>query len=73
MLRVRTPIPATGDSLGIAVIAIDAVFLTLAAVALALRLWSRRINGQSLCLNDYAVLLAWVYTLPYRSPLGECP
>ena len=60
MLQSRSLIPATGDSLGIAVIVVDAVFLSLAAVALALRVWSRRIKGQRLCFNDYAVLAAWV-------------
>ena len=56
-------IPATGDSLGIAVIAVDVVFLTLAAVAIGLRLWSRRITGLALSLNDYLIVLAWVCAL----------
>lgn len=53
-------IPATGDSLGIAVIVVDVVFLALAAVAIGLRLWSRRITSLALSLNDYLVVMAWV-------------
>ena len=48
------------DRLGVAVIVLDSIFLALAAVALAIRIASRKIQGLQLCLNDYAALLAWV-------------
>lgn len=60
MLLQRNLIPDHGDGLGITVIVLDAFFLTLAAVALGIRVWSRRIQGCRLCFNDYSVLLAWV-------------
>ena len=50
-------IPAD-DSLGIAVIAISAVFAALAIFAVILRLWSRRIQRIVLQCDDYACLLA---------------
>ena len=45
---------------GVAAIIVDAVFVTLAATALGVRLISRRIQGRRLCLNDWAALSAWV-------------
>ena len=51
--------PASED-LGPHVIILDSVFLFLATIALAIRIWSRKIKGSDLCLNDYAVLAAWV-------------
>lgn len=48
------------NPLGITVIVLDSFFLALAAVALAVRVSSRRIQGHQLCLNDYTALLAWV-------------
>lgn len=60
MMLPRSLLPATGASLSIAVVVLDAVFLFLAAVALAMRVWSRRISEQPLCLNDYLVICAWV-------------
>ncbi|KAM0801841.1 hypothetical protein BDR22DRAFT_888293 [Usnea florida] len=50
-----------GQATGIINIAINSVFLCLAAVAVGIRLWSRRIQRHVLCLNDYAVILAWVF------------
>lgn len=52
--------PTHGDSLGITVIVLDALFLGLAAVAIGIRLWARKIQGLDLSLNDYAAVLAWV-------------
>ncbi|MCJ1350343.1 MAG: hypothetical protein MMC33_000324 [Icmadophila ericetorum] len=52
-------IPATGDGLGIAIIAVDVVFLAIAAVAIVLRLWSRRLTHLHFTLNDYLIVLAW--------------
>ncbi|CAF9942357.1 hypothetical protein IMSHALPRED_003637 [Imshaugia aleurites] len=51
--------PTHGDSLGITVIVLDALFLGLAAVAIGIRLWARKIQGLDLSLNDYAAVLAW--------------
>lgn len=45
---------------GVAAITVDAVFVSLAAAALGVRLTSRDIQGRRLCLNDWAALLAWV-------------
>lgn len=56
----RSLVPTQGDSLGITVIVLDALFLGLSAVAVGIRLWSRRIQGLGLSLNDYAAVLAWV-------------
>lgn len=46
--------------IGIAVLVVDLVFLTLAAGALCLRIWARRIMKLTLRLNDYAAVIAWV-------------
>ena len=48
--------------LGVVIIAITVFLVALDTAALGLRLWSRRLQGLSLCFNDYAVLLAWVCT-----------
>ena len=69
MLSLRSLIPATGESLGITVIVLDAVFLTLAAIAICFRLWARKLNRLSLCFNDYAIIAAWVG--PYQSSQFE--
>lgn len=55
-------IPSSADSLGIALLIVDFVFIALAAIAILLRVWARRIQKASLCLNDYAVMVAWVST-----------
>ena len=46
--------------LGVTSIAIDSVFVGLAAFALCIRFNSRRIQGLQLSFNDYTALLAWV-------------
>ena len=51
--------PGSQD-LGPHVVILDSIFLTLATIALGIRIWSRKIKGYDLCLNDYAVLVAWV-------------
>ena len=53
--------PGQGDPLGTIVVVLDSVFLSLAAVAICIRLWSRKIQGLGLYLNDYAAVLAWVW------------
>ena len=52
--------PSNGQAMGTINIAINSVFLGLAAVAVGIRIWSRRIQRHVLALNDYAVILAWV-------------
>ena len=52
-LSERAPLAAT-------LIAINAVFVVLTAIALCIRCMSRRIQGVQLNFNDYAALLAWV-------------
>ncbi|MCJ1317914.1 hypothetical protein MMC15_003241 [Xylographa vitiligo] len=55
--------PALWDSQpGIKVIVLSAVFESLAIVAVILRLWSRRIQGAVLVLNDFAILAALLFT-----------
>ena len=59
--------------LGVASIAINSVFVGLAALALCIRFNSRRIQGLQLSFNDYAALLAWVWTATHfhgASPLS---
>lgn len=56
----RSLSPSHGDALGIMLIVISSVFLGLAAFAVAIRLWSRKIQRHGLFLNDYAAVLAWV-------------
>ena len=48
--------------LGVVVIATTAFVIALDTAALGTRLWSRRLQGLSLCFNDYAVLFALVCT-----------
>lgn len=52
--------PTRGDGLGITAVVLDTLFLGLAAVAVGIRLWSRKIQKLGLSLNDYAAALAWV-------------
>lgn len=51
--------------LGVASIAINSVFVGLAALALGIRFNSRRIQRLRLSFNDYAVLLAWVWIVTH--------
>ena len=53
-------IPTRPNGLGITVVVLDTLFLSLAAVAVGIRLWSRNIQKLGLSLNDYAAVLAWV-------------
>ena len=48
--------------LGVASIAINSIFVGLAALALSIRFISRAIQGLELSFNDYAVLVAWVWS-----------
>ena len=59
--------------LGVTSIAINSTFVGLAAVALCIRFISRRIQRVRLSFNDYAVFLAWVWTVTLfhgASPFG---
>ena len=51
---------SASNRLGLFVISIDAIFLTLSAIALAVRISSRILQSRRLSLNDYLTLLAWV-------------
>ena len=44
----------------VALLFINSCMIALAAVAIALRLWSRRLKRVQLRANDYNVLIAWV-------------
>ncbi|KAF6232640.1 hypothetical protein HO173_009079 [Letharia columbiana] len=57
----RSASPSHGDAMGITVIVINSVFLGLAAVAVGMRLWSRKIQRHGLFLNDYASVLSWSF------------
>ena len=59
----RSLIQAEKNPLGVTVLVLDSFFLFLAAVALAIRITSRKIQGLQLCLNDYAALIAWVLSI----------
>lgn len=61
-MDLNEPSLAEKSPLGIVVIAIIASLVALDIAALGIRLSSRRLQGLSLCFNDYAVLLAWVCT-----------
>lgn len=52
-----------GNSINIIYIVIADVFLGLATLAVGIRLWSRKIQRQSLVLNDYTAILGWVETM----------
>ena len=49
--------------MGITAIVIDSVLLSLATIAISIRLYSKKLQRQSLLLNDYAAMLAWVRIL----------
>jgi hypothetical protein len=51
---------AEGNSQGVMVVAVSAIFEAFAITAVALRMWSRRLKKASLAANDYAILLALV-------------
>lgn len=53
-------IPSTGDEQGVMLITVSAIFLALAILAVALRLWSVRLKKRSLAVNDYLIILALV-------------
>ena len=53
-------INSQNDSKGIAFLVVDIVFIVLAAVAVGLRLWARRLKRSPLALNDYSVIAALV-------------
>ena len=53
-------IPTKGDGEGVMLVAVTSAFLALALVAVALRVWSRRLKRTALVTNDYLVLLALV-------------
>ena len=44
----------------VALLFINSCMIALAAVAIALRFWSRRLKRVQLRANDYNVLIAWV-------------
>ena len=56
-------IPSSGDEQGVMLVSVSAVFLGLAVLAVALRVWSRHLKKRSLNPNDYLILLALVWTL----------
>lgn len=62
-MDLNEPSLAEKSPLSTVVIAIGASLMALDTAALGIRLLSRRLQGLSLCFNDYAVLLAWVRTV----------
>ena len=60
------PLLPQGDSQGVMLIAIIAIFWTLAVVSVALRIWARHIKKVQFVINDYAIFVAIV------SPWSEC-
>ena len=59
-IHTMTLIPSEGDSRGIELLIVTAVFVALAAVAVFFRVWSRRIQKHALCFNDYSIFVALV-------------
>ena len=53
-------VSAGANPLGVTVIVLDTLLLSIAAIALGIRLRSRKIQRVNLTLHDYAVLVAWV-------------
>ena len=53
-------IDSKNDSKGIAFLVVDIVFTVLAAIAVGLRIWARRLKRCPLTLNDYSVIAALV-------------
>ena len=56
-------------------IVIDSVLLSLATIAISIRLYSRKLQRHSLLLNDYTAMFSWVrimtqhhYELPADNP-----
>lgn len=47
----------------VALIFINSIMITMAALAICLRLWSRRMKRTFLQFNDYIILVAWVGTI----------
>ncbi len=56
-------IPSSGDEKGVMVISVSTVFLALAVIAVAMRLWSLHLKKRPLNLTDTLVLIALVWTL----------
>lgn len=54
---------SSSNPLGILVVTLDAIFLNLGAVAIAIRFISRRVLKQTICLNDYLAIVSWVGVL----------
>lgn len=52
------------NSLGVADIAVQTVFLVLGLVAVCLRVWSRHLRLDSLQFNDWLIVAAMVSVLP---------
>lgn len=59
--------------MGVKAIVIDSVLLSLATIAISIRLYSRKLQRYSLLLNDYAAMLAWVRTMTqhHLEPLAD--
>ncbi|KAH7320744.1 hypothetical protein B0I35DRAFT_199222 [Stachybotrys elegans] len=58
---------------GMQVMVVTVVFLTLAVISLAFRLWSRRIQGAKLVFNDYAVIAGTVLSFgSTMMPFSAC-
>lgn len=59
-MDMKQPSLASRTPLGIVSVVLTGFLLAVDAIALGIRLRSRRIQRLPLCLNDYAALLAWV-------------
>lgn len=57
------PFPLKDNPTAIVRISVKSVLLVLDILAVALRLWARRIKRNSLAFNDYAILFALVGSL----------
>ena len=64
-------IPSSGDEKGIMLISVSTVFLALAMIAVAMRIWSLHLKKRPLNLNDTLVLIALVWNLGWV--IISCP
>ncbi len=46
----------------VAILVVNSLLIALAAIAVILRLWARRVKRTLLQVNDYAIIVAWAST-----------
>lgn len=59
---------SNGNGQGVMLVTVSVVFEALALIAVALRIWSRRLQKRPLVANDYLIILALVWESRKPSP-----